>query len=561
MSNPPPAMYPTPDNPNQQNMQTYPLYPNVNVPYSPQQAAQSPQQGPSYAVPPFDPNNFTVPATTCTLISPDNTTAPLGYGPLIIITTQNPYPASPTITLAISGWELHLPITSARAARVEGWAGGSLYDLSIPPTARLVRLDNSASYVLPTSAGRMRIFIDHTTPPPLLQAFESALGVPRPEQSSTLPRYHEEHKNQLALVGENGEVVGVVAENLHLQDEQTNNVVTADGAEAVVIELDETKLHDPKRASYVQTTQIDGADKPVPIVAHPVRKHAAQILSTADYMSSGIVTASSVIGTGIINASEALKKHITPSEKEHTVSPSVLNAMKNANEFTGKTAKVTKTAVNTLFDVAMAVGQKAGSSLRRKPKEGAPPKQNSAGWELLMSTAQAAVTVLDAGMEGAKSIARDTATATHSLLRHKYGDQVADAFYHSAGTIGNIGLVYFDAKGVSKRAFIKKAAKEAVLSVRMKDGRVARLGVKEGEGGQQVVDAGGKDGGVAQGKVKGGLGSTGELSGAKAAESAGGSPSVGSPYAGPAGSPYGAPVGSPYPGPAGNPYAGSVSKQ
>ncbi|KAJ3025478.1 hypothetical protein HK097_006678, partial [Rhizophlyctis rosea] len=308
----------------------------------------------------------------------------------------------------------------------------------------------------------MRIFVDSTCPAPLLQAFESALGVPQPQQTATLPRYHEEHKNQLALVSEQGEVVGVVAENLQLQEDDGTGVASA---EAVVVELDETKLQDPKRFSYVQTPQVEGADKPVPIKARPVRKHAGQILSTAEYMSTGIVTASSYIGAGILSGSETLKKYIKPNEQHTQVSPSTLTAMKTAHDYTSKTAKVTKKAVDTLFDVAVAVGSKVGKPLHRsKPASDGQPKQNSAGWELLVSTAQAAVTVIDAGVEGAKNIARDTATATQSLLRHKYGDQVADVVGHGLGTVGNIGLVYFDAKGVSKRAFIKKAAKEAVLN-------------------------------------------------------------------------------------------------
>ncbi|KAJ3032554.1 hypothetical protein HK097_005195, partial [Rhizophlyctis rosea] len=110
-----PNLYPTPDHPQQQQQQQYPLYPNANVPVPTAQTPTTTHQ--PYTAPPFDPHNFSIPSATCTLISPDHTTAPLGQGPLIIVTSQNTYPASPTLTLAIAGWEIHLPISSAMAQR------------------------------------------------------------------------------------------------------------------------------------------------------------------------------------------------------------------------------------------------------------------------------------------------------------------------------------------------------------------------------------------------------------------------------------------------------------
>lgn len=63
------------------------------------------------------------------------------------------------------------------------------------------------------------------------------------------------------------------------------------------------------------------------------------------------------------------------------------------------------------------------------------------------------------------------------------------------GTVGNVGLVYFDAKvrrsfrdsklitlkppclqGIGRRAFLKQAAKGAVMNVKLVDGRVVSLG-------------------------------------------------------------------------------------
>jgi spartin len=90
-------------------------------------------------------------------------------------------------------------------------------------------------------------------------------------------------------------------------------------------------------------------------------------------------------------------------------------------------------------------------------------------------------TIADGIATSGKSLLTTGGAAATAVVGHKWGDQAGSMAADLAGGVKNVGLVYIDVTGVSRRAVIKSVAKGMVV------GKV--------RGGGEVV-VGGGDGGV-----------------------------------------------------------------
>jgi spartin len=90
-------------------------------------------------------------------------------------------------------------------------------------------------------------------------------------------------------------------------------------------------------------------------------------------------------------------------------------------------------------------------------------------------------TVADGIAYSGKNLLTSSGGAASTMVGHRYGDEAGSIATELAGGVKNVGLVYIDVTGVSRRAVIKSVAKGMVV------GKV--------KGGGEVV-VGGGDGGV-----------------------------------------------------------------
>ena len=89
-------------------------------------------------------------------------------------------------------------------------------------------------------------------------------------------------------------------------------------------------------------------------------------------------------------------------------------------------------------------------------------------------------TIMDGIEYGGKNLLTTSGAAATTVVGHRYGDDARALAAEIAGGVKNVGLVYIDVTGVSRRAVLKSVAKGMVI------GRVS--------GGGEVV-VGGGDGG------------------------------------------------------------------
>ena len=61
-------------------------------------------------------------------------------------------------------------------------------------------------------------------------------------------------------------------------------------------------------------------------------------------------------------------------------------------------------------------------------------------------------------------------------MKHKYGDQAAEISASLGSTVKNVGLVYVDARGVTRKALIKGAAKGVLFKAKVGNGEEVIIG-------------------------------------------------------------------------------------
>lgn len=93
-------------------------------------------------------------------------------------------------------------------------------------------------------------------------------------------------------------------------------------------------------------------------------------------------------------------------------------------------------------------------------------------------------TVMDGLAESGTRLVTDAGTASTIAVNHKFGADAGELAATVAGGVRNVGLVYVDVTGVSRKAIIKSVAKGMVIGkVKDKNGKEQDVIVGEGDGG------------------------------------------------------------------------------
>lgn len=219
---------------------------------------------------------------------------------------------------------------------------------------------------------------------------------------------------------------------------------------------------------------------------HPAYKNS-RMVSKAAAASRLIVTASTMVTSTLQNQSESFTKKTQPNAKPMTFTPTTHTRVRKINTFTGSAAGLSAKTVGQVSKFA----QNFGANLTKKNderykkglgKDGKPLPEYKPG--LLNKSLMAFSTIADGIDQAGRGLLAGTSDAATRVVGHKYGAEAGDITRSLGGGVKNVGLVYIDATGVSRRAIIKSVAKGMVVG-------------KVRGGGDLVV--GGGDGGVVTG--------------------------------------------------------------
>lgn len=275
---------------------------------------------------------------------------------------------------------------------------------------------------------------------------------------------------------ENGSVVGELAGGAQIvadpalkqgSKNPVEIVVSPDGKRIVVKPLDEDYLE---------------------MARHPAYKDSG-LVQNAAAASRLIVTGSTYISNMLVSGAEGFITKTKPNEKPMVFQPATHDRVRKINTFTTSVAgasartvgQITKYAQNA---AAGMTGHKNTTHKSRNP-DGTPNEKYKPG--LLNRSLIAFSTVADGISHSGKTLLTSSGAAASAAVGHKYGAEAGSITSELAGGVKNVGLVYIDVTGVSRRAIIKSVAKGMVVGK-----------VKDKKGNEQTVMVGGGDGGSIQ---------------------------------------------------------------
>lgn len=216
---------------------------------------------------------------------------------------------------------------------------------------------------------------------------------------------------------------------------------------------------------------------------HPAYKKSS-IVSNAAAASRLIVTTSDMLSKMLQGQADNFTKKTQPANKPVTFKPSTREHIRRINTFTGNAAGLSAKTVGSIGKVAQNLGATLSKKGDKKGGKGyGPDGQPIEDYRpgLLNKSFMAFSTVADGIDQAAKNLLGSTSSAATTVVTHKWGEEAGDISKSLGAGFKNVGLVYIDVTGVSRRAILKSVAKGMVVG-------------KTSDGGEVIV--GGGDGGV-----------------------------------------------------------------
>lgn len=295
-----------------------------------------------------------------------------------------------------------------------------------------------------------------------------------------------------------------------LIDEDNGSIVGELGGEASIHEHPDLKPGN-KRPVEIQVSQdgkrIDVApvsEEYLRMARHPAYAQSS-IVQNAATASRLIVTSSTRLGSMLAAGADSFAKNTKPVNKPMEFTPAAHERVRKINNFTNDTAQFSSKTVGQAGKImqnfaASATGHKKDRYPKGFDEKGKPLDKGEYKPGLLNKSMIAFSTVADGFAESGKALLTTSGAAASSMVGHRYGEEAGSMAKELAGGVKNVGLVYIDVTGVSRRAVIKSVAKGMVVGKVKGGGEVV---VGEGDGGavseadQKRVEAEGGAGGAA----------------------------------------------------------------
>jgi spartin len=199
---------------------------------------------------------------------------------------------------------------------------------------------------------------------------------------------------------------------------------------------------------------------------HPAYKKSF-IVSKAAYASRLIVTTSDLVSKGLQNQADSFTQKSKPVTKSVTFTPTTHERARKIGKFSGNVADLSSKTVGQVSKVAQNLG---ATLARKKEKDGSSKGYGADGQPLesfkpglLNKSLMAFSTIADGIDQASRNLMNTSSTAATSVVTHKWGPEAGELTKHLGGSVKNVGLVYIDVTGVSRKAIIKAVGKGMVI--------------------------------------------------------------------------------------------------
>ncbi|KAE8144285.1 senescence-associated protein-domain-containing protein [Aspergillus avenaceus] len=219
---------------------------------------------------------------------------------------------------------------------------------------------------------------------------------------------------------------------------------------------------------------------------HPAYK-SSTLVQTSATASRLIVTGSSYVANMMTSGAETFTKKTKPNPKPMTFSEATHSRVRKVGTFTHSAADLSAKTVGQIGRYA----QNFGASLSRRKEGAGRDKSINGDYKpgILNKSMIAFSTLADGIEQSARTVLTSGSAAASSMIGHRYGAEAGAVATDLTGGVKNVGLVYIDASGVSRKAVLKSVAKGMVVG-RMRNGKQVLVG--SGDGGDLPPGAGGQ---------------------------------------------------------------------
>ncbi|KAL8948594.1 MAG: hypothetical protein Q9222_005230 [Ikaeria aurantiellina] len=278
---------------------------------------------------------------------------------------------------------------------------------------------------------------------------------------------------QIVLVDEdNGSVVGELGGTMNVV---ADSKVDPGSKLPVEIQL-------PQEGEGNQIYVSNASEEYLKMSRHPAYKDSTLVQNAAT-ASRFIVTTTGYVANAMTSGANSFTQKTKPNPKPMTFTPTTQDRIRKLNSMTGGAVKLSAKTVGQVTRHAQNMGatlaRRGDQKKKGHDKDGRPLDNYKPG--LLNKSMMAFSTIADGIDQASRNLLASGSTAATQVVGHRYGPDARNVAGSLAGGVKNVGLVYIDAAGVSRRAIVKSVAKGMVIG-------------KAPGGGDLVVGAG--DGGA-----------------------------------------------------------------
>lgn len=223
---------------------------------------------------------------------------------------------------------------------------------------------------------------------------------------------------------------------------------------------------------------------------HPAYR-TSTIVSSATKASRLLITTSDYVAKAMQNQADNFTKSTKPAANPMTFAPTTHDHIRRINHYSTRVATLSAQTIGSINHFAQNFG--AGMSKRKDGKARGYDKDGNVIETykpgVLNKSLMAFNTVVD-GMEHAgKTLLSGTTSSMSTVVGHRWGPEAGELSRHLGGGFKNVGLVYIDVTGVSRRAILKSVAKGMVVG-KVKGGGQIIVGDSNGTNNVAVVSGG-----------------------------------------------------------------------
>jgi spartin len=246
--------------------------------------------------------------------------------------------------------------------------------------------------------------------------------------------------------------------------------------------VDPVEIELPQEGGNNQISVNNVSEEYLRMVKHPAYKNST-IVQNAAVASRLIVTGSNYLARAMTSGADNFTQKTKPNPKPMTFTDTTHARVRKINNFSLGAAGLSAKTVGQVGKYAQNIGAtlaRKGEKERRAKgfdKDGNPISDYKPG--VLNKSMMAFSTILDGVDYSARTLLQSGSTAATQVVGHRYGQEARTVAAGLAGGAKNVGLVYIDAAGVSRKAVIKSVAKGMVVG-KMPNGNNLVVGNEDG---------------------------------------------------------------------------------